>query len=886
MATVHIIPHTHWDREWYFSTEDSLVLLVPNVDAILDTLENNKKFPAFLLDGQTSLIEDYLKVKGENKNRIKNLIREGRLLIGPWYTQSDEMIVSGESIVRNLLYGTEKAEEFGGYMPIGYMPDSFGQSAQMPQIFKGFDINSVVLWRGVCDLDTDMTEFYWEAPNGDKVFVLQLRFGYGSGQNLKTDEADIKGRVMKIVGELTKLTDTGHVVLPNGGDQVPIQKDLCSIVETINSVDKDNEYIISSYSDVLKLLQNSGAVFNTLKGEFTKPKNMRVHKSIYSTRYDLKVLNSSGENKLISAVEPISVIANILGLEYPKGLVERAWKFILENQAHDSIGGCNSDSTNEDIKNRGKKAHEIIDGLLNFTLKKMAGSIKAGQEGSKLIIFNTMPYSRNTVFGYEITTQSRDFCIFKGENIIQYAFESQKEINGGLYNYMTADGEKSGRLPNYYVTKVYIKADELPALGYETYYIKELQYNPDKFILTNEDFIENCYYKVYIKQDGAIRVYDKLNDRYIDRCLIFEDSGNDGDEYNYSPPSNDLCISSENNKYEVKLYKSKIAEKAEINTIIKAPTNLENRNKGVIDGEIEIRTEIVLNDYNNFIHFKVNIENNIEDHKLRVLFNTGIKSEYSYADTQFGIVKREINLSKQLEDYRKNNWKELPINIEPMLSMVELNNDNEGVALLTNGIKEYQIVEDNNDIIALTLLSSVGVLGKDNLLWRPGRASGINNTIVYTKDAQVLGKSCFEFALYMHRGDINESKALSLAKKLNNYDVIYQQQNLNTLEHRLDRFDIPSENIEIPGKFSLFKIDKHLVFSTLKQAEDKSGYIVRVFNPYMKPLNNAFLSLNINVVIQEMNLAERAIGDKKSGRIFNLGNFNSCEVKTFKLELR
>lgn len=886
MAKVHIIPHTHWDREWYFSVEDSLVLLSYNLDEILDTLENNKSFPTYLLDGQVSLLEDYLKVKGDNRDRIKALIKEGRLLIGPWYTQTDEMIVAGESIVRNLLYGTLIAKEFGGYFEVGYMPDSFGQSAQMPQIFKGFDIDSVVFWRGICNLDTDNTEFFWEATNGSKVFALQLRFGYGSGINLTIEELDVRGRVIPIVVELSKLTNTGHVVIPNGGDQVPIQKNLNEIVEAINNIDKDNEYIISNYKDMLKILQESGVDFEILKGEFTKPKNMRVHKSIYSTRYDLKKVNNDAENKLITAVEPIFTMANILGFEYPKGLIERAWKLILENQAHDSIGGCNSDSTNEDIKNRAKKAHEIIDGVLNIILKKMASSIKTIQEGSKLIIFNTLPYKREVTLGYEIITQFKDFCIFKENKKIGYSIKNQKEINGGVYTYMTFEGEKSGTLPSYYVTNIYFIANEMPALGYDTYFIKEMQNNADRLMLVDGNYIENGYYKINVNKDGSISVYDKFNNKFMDNCLIYEDKGNDGDEYNYSPPINDLCVSSINTSCELEVYKSNTIDKAIIKTELSVPTNLEQRERCITDGKLKIKTEITLDRNTNFIRFNVTVENNIKDHRLKVLFNTGIKSEYSYADNQFGIIKRNIDLSKEINDNNSNPWKELPINIEPMLSMVELNNGCEGAALLTNGIKEYQIVGENNDIIALTLLSTVGVLGKDDLLWRTGRASGINNTIVYTPDAQVLGKLYFEFAMYTHCGDINNSRASHLAKELNSSIVAYQQQNVSNSKYRLDRFEVHSDNIDIPESFSLGEVDNRLVFSSLKQAEDKNGYILRVFNPYLNAIDNLTSDFGMNIDFQETNLAERVHGNKKREKVLNLGNFNPCEVKSFKLYYR
>lgn len=144
MKKVHIIPHMHWDREWYFSTEESRILLVNNMEEIFEMLENNPDYPAFLLDGQTAILEDYLAAKPENRNRITTLVQKGKLFIGPWYTQTDEMIVGAESIVRNLLYGLKDCAAFGQAMMIGYLPDSFGQSSQMPQLLNGFDMKHFI----------------------------------------------------------------------------------------------------------------------------------------------------------------------------------------------------------------------------------------------------------------------------------------------------------------------------------------------------------------------------------------------------------------------------------------------------------------------------------------------------------------------------------------------------------------------------------------------------------------------------------------------------------------------------------------------------------------------------------------------------------------------
>ena len=167
---VHIVPHCHWDREWYFSCEESKYLLLNNMDEIFEMLETRDDYPCYILDGQTAILEDYFQYKPENKARFKSLVQQGKLRIGPWYTQTDAMVVGGESITRNLLYGHKDCKEFGQIMKIGYLPDSFGQSSQMPMIINGFGIHRSMFWRGTSErMGTNKTEFYHESADGSKV---------------------------------------------------------------------------------------------------------------------------------------------------------------------------------------------------------------------------------------------------------------------------------------------------------------------------------------------------------------------------------------------------------------------------------------------------------------------------------------------------------------------------------------------------------------------------------------------------------------------------------------------------------------------------------------------------------------------------------------------
>src|SRR6185312_6318378 len=186
---------------------------------VLDALESNEGFNYYLMDAQTSLIEDYLKYRPEDEARIKALVKAKRLMTGPWYTQTDQLVISQESVTRNLLYGTRYAKELGHSMEIGYVPDAFGQGGNMPQIYKNFGINRFLFWRGVADNRLKQTEFTWEGDDGTQMLSNQIPFGYYHGGNIPEDVEDIESYVEDFIGRLEAKASTKHVYFPNGLDQ-------------------------------------------------------------------------------------------------------------------------------------------------------------------------------------------------------------------------------------------------------------------------------------------------------------------------------------------------------------------------------------------------------------------------------------------------------------------------------------------------------------------------------------------------------------------------------------------------------------------------------------------------------------------------------------------
>ena len=167
----HVITHTHWDREWRYPLWQTREMLVGCLDLFLDILDRDPDYRGFLLDGQAVPIEDYLQIRPENQQRIEKAVREGRLFIGPWYTLPDEHPVSGECLVRNLLKGNRAAERFGGALDVGYTVFGWGQTAQLPQIYAGFGIDTILFGKRVNAERAPDSEFTWEAPDGTRALI-------------------------------------------------------------------------------------------------------------------------------------------------------------------------------------------------------------------------------------------------------------------------------------------------------------------------------------------------------------------------------------------------------------------------------------------------------------------------------------------------------------------------------------------------------------------------------------------------------------------------------------------------------------------------------------------------------------------------------------------
>jgi mannosylglycerate hydrolase len=872
----HVISHTHWDREWHQTYQQYRVKLITFMDELLELLETTPAYTSFLLDGQTIVLEDYLEIKPKNHDRISKLVKEGRLVIGPWYIQPDEFTPSGESLVRNLLIGQKIGDEFGPSMQIGYLPDSFGQAAQIPQVLSGFGMNYALFWRGITNEETEKTDFWWEGPDGSKVLATHLPLGYGNGRMLSTDLQQNLEVINENTDKLNEMVTSSNMLLMCGFDQRSANKDLPEIIADLNRLYAENgsdfEVKLSTLIDYLKEVESEVENLDNLSGEFRKGKNMRVHVSIASTRLDLKKKNFEVQNLYEKYVEPLNSVSFLLGNHYDNDIINQGWKYMMQNHAHDSICNVCTDATHQEMNMRYEFAKQIGETVQQTATQELLQNINFKSEGIPLVVFNTLGQKRKNLAEATLHLTSKVFSIVDAKgNEVPYQILETKEEN--LNDKQIEIGVKNED-QFVFTTKVKFAA-EVDGFGFSTYYVVEKAPINNTFadVYQNGKFL-NDLMEVSIENNGSLSIKGKSGVIYKG-LNIFEEGGNAGDEYDFSPPREDILISTKDATPEISVvHNGPIYASVKIVYQMEFPvdTDVDGRSRDRKASTIE--TYVSVNRYEDRVDIQTVIDNTVKNHRIRALFDTGLQTKTHMADQQFGAIRRD-NYLEQVEYWEQENWEEKYYPIYPQQKFVDVSDGQKGIAVLNKGLPQYEILHGEQPTIAVTLLAGTDYMGKQDLVDRPGRRSGLH---VATPDSLLLGKHEMNYSIVAHAG--NEIEA-EVARKASEFTTPFVTIPVN----------VKSEVASLEDESTFITLDDNgLALSAVKKSENKDSLLVRIYNTTNQPIASAKVQINpiyfreINLVnLNEKSLAD---GDERIQIIDNeirLADIKPNEIFSFQL---
>lgn len=772
---------THWDREWYKTVDEYRFVLIPVMDRIINTLTDDPEFKLFTLDGQTSILEDYLTIRGESKyeDSLKALIRDGRLLIGPWFTMPDEFLLSGESIVQNLLYGHSLCEKYqADTLKTGNVCDTFGHIANLPQILNGFHINSALISRGTNDSETDCF-FNWSSPDGSEVLTFKAPeiCGYGSfffevmyefAPDYQAHLEEITQRAIRYVERELTRTSLPYVLLMDGMDHETIHGFMPEILKRLSEhfgcpavQERLDEVLTEVKADMpAEAAEADSRRPNHIAGELTAlAKAYEMHIKLIphtlSSRYDLKSANDRCQNLLEHYAMPCSAIDEMYGEDYLYSYIRYAYSQLLQNHAHDSICGCSVDAVHREMLTRFAKAHNTAAEYFfqycakeYFRCRNAVNSSPDQPDGSSLClvkIFNPLPYEYKGAIEFDIDfdssfeTQSLPYVKFEQRNSFLIFDEEENELK---YNIIHSSRRRSikqfggnKRLADNHRVAI---ISRLKPLGYTTFAVKpfNLPYRITERFSDSPVSCENALIRFEIASNGTLTIQDKKTGRTYFGLHSFLDSGEMGDGWFHIRPIADRCISSLGCRVSIEKIFDGYAEcKFTVRYEFELPkekiSSFDFIRRSEIYDTCIIKSEFTIARDSALVSVRTEVENTIKDHRLQLHLPTNTASG-SYQVNQCNLI-----LSRPTgQDSSHYTWKEHDITEQQFESMVFIRNkDNtapHGLLFLSRGgLHEVSCPGDKENSIDITLLRSFS---------KTVNTDG-------EPDGELQGKLVFEYAL-------------------------------------------------------------------------------------------------------------------------------------------
>ena len=724
----HLIAHTHWDREWYLPRAAFHARLITMFDDLIERLHADAAFRTFLLDGQTVLVEDYLRVRPERENDVKALVKTGRLQVGPWYVLADELIPSGESLIRNLLLGAADADRLGGRLDVVYSPDAFGHPGVLPALAREFGMKFGVLWRG---LGGEKDFVRWRGTDGRDILLWHLPpDGYEIGAALPGAGARLPDIWTRVRATLVERAAGKHIPLFVGADHHAPHPALARLRDLLADLEPASAFRVSRLDEFFQAAESTPAraVAGELRWSYGYTWTLQ---GVHGTRAPLKRRHGQVELWLERLAEPLVSLARLAsmgaaGSRDRRPVLDTAWRTLVRTQFHDTIAGCTADVVADAAEHRLAEVAAYAAELTRSGLQELAGYdpdvSRERAEGAEpaLVLWNPAARPRGGVTVADVAMFRRDVLVGPPPT------DGPTTRHGPGYRPFALYGPDGRALPVQVLARrvtherrdatrhypdqdevdhvrIAFRAPSIPGLG-----VTALKSGAPVPMTRGDDVrvrgraLENRFVEVALEPNGAITITDRRkNERYGD-LLRLEDAGDAGDAYTYCPPLRDR----------VKQSRGPIA----VHRVAAGPLVGALEARWEATRGIDARMVVQLYADSPIVRATLVIDNRNAYHRLRARLVTGLAGVPAIAGAAFGAVER-APVSADPARYPR----EAPVRTAPAQRFVAAARGGRGLAVLAPAFFEYEWTPKGD--LLVTLLRAVGDLSRGDLPTRPGHAA-------------------------------------------------------------------------------------------------------------------------------------------------------------------
>lgn len=484
--TLHMIGNGHIDPVWLWQWHEGYHEVKATFRSALDRLSEYDDF--VFVSSSAQFYEWVERSDPAMFEEIKQRVAEGRWrVVGGWWIQPDCNIPSGESFVRQALYGQRYfREKFGVMATTGYNVDSFGHNGMLPQLLRKAGLRRYVFMRPMPhEKGLPGRLFWWQADDGSRVLALRLPFEYCTwGKDLEQHIRRCAGELKPPFDELMCFYGVGN----HGGG--PTREN----IESIRRLNDDPDFPRLVFSD-------PDTFFETIEArDLPIPvvhDELQHHASgCYAAHSGIKRWNRQAENRLISAEKFAAIAYRLTGMPYPREEFARAWKQVLFNQFHDTLAGTSLEAAYDDARDQLGEALAIADRVQNDAIQSIAWAIDIpAQEGVKpLTVFNPHAWRSRVNVALQTRGVPAAFALLDDEDRPVPVQDVQ--------SWATSGGQR----------RLTFTAD-LPPLGWRTYRIVPVEAAPasETSLSATDHTLENRFFRLEIDpQTGQIAsLFDK-----------------------------------------------------------------------------------------------------------------------------------------------------------------------------------------------------------------------------------------------------------------------------------------------------------------------------------------------------------------------------------------